>query len=43
MNVSVIDYLTCKEVVAVHDHVNEAVEEPAECCVSSPHKLEQGK
>ena len=32
-----------EEVVAVHDHVDKTVEESAECCVSSPHKLEQGK
>ena len=38
-----IHNLTGEEVVAVHNHVNETVEEPAECCVSSPHKLEQSK
>ena len=35
--------LTCQEVVAVHDHVHEAVEEAAEGCMSSSNKLKARK
>lgn len=35
--------LTCQEVVAVHDHVHEAVEEAAEGCMSASNKLKARK